>query len=289
LGLLLGLLLAKFWPQQTCSFTLLPYGQLDVETSWRRLERRQDCCLCGASGSSSRLATSGRATARQATSESAGPSMTVFEFEVPSAVRDAFKQSCLDFCKVAARKEQGVITRADLLRQEEDDSRFLLRVVHSSVASSLGSSPSYAAWRKELEGLPQGVADETEWQLLYPASSSYGTLILERSLPVQLEIRLLELVSKTAKQEKLAAAAVEYAKACSSAGILRVEVLRSVASPAKFVVLEVFESKAAEDSNVITEHYMSFEDVVGETMAMDPSLTSYTNLFPSVPAAWRRT
>jgi (4S)-4-hydroxy-5-phosphonooxypentane-2,3-dione isomerase len=81
--------------------------------------------------------------------------------------------------------------------------------------------------------------------------------------------------------EAFKAATLENAR-CSvkEPGVARFDVISEMEDPTKFVLVEVYRSKADSDRHKETAHYERWRDTVAEMMARPRTNIKYANIFP---------
>jgi quinol monooxygenase YgiN len=70
-------------------------------------------------------------------------------------------------------------------------------------------------------------------------------------------------------------------------GILRFDLVRDLAAPDRFVLVEVYRDDRAPAAHKETAHYKAWRETVEPMMASPRSSTKYEAIEPSDPSAWR--
>ena len=69
-------------------------------------------------------------------------------------------------------------------------------------------------------------------------------------------------------------------------GVLRFDLVRDLASPDQFVLVEVYRDAQAPAAHKATAHYETWRDTVESMMASPRASTKYEAIDPTDPSAW---
>jgi len=221
--------------------------------------------------------------------------IAIVQVNVTNGMEPDFLYATLENARYSCKERSNL--RFDVLESQEERGRFALVEMYRDEGGPIAHKETehYLTWRQQVADWMASPREATQWDVVFPEDPSTlepDVIMLERDPPVYLDVNHIMAEIIPGQEEEFIEVTKRYIKAArdggQGAGFIRMDLLRSVEEPSKFLIIEVFRSKDQATKNRRGDNHARWNGQVGKMMAETRSFSRWVNQFPSIPAGWQQ-
>jgi len=221
--------------------------------------------------------------------------IAIVQVNVTRGMEPEFLGATLQNARYSCKEKSNL--RFDVLESQEERGRFALVEMYRDEGGPVAHKEMdhYLTWRREVADWMASPREATHWDVVLPEDPSTlepDVIMLERDPPVYFDVNHIMADIIPGQEEAFIDVTKRYNKmaydAQAGTGFLRMDLLRSIEEPSKFLIIEAFRSKEQAINYRRCDNHARWNVEVANMMVEPRSFYRWVNQFPSLAAGWLR-